>query len=90
MTRTASPLTLAAATGATAGLTALAVLVFGSAGHAETLAVAAKPLPAFVAVQHMVPVSSTELQRDGQWAGAQERSARVARVVYPSPYASPR
>ncbi|AWI87874.1 hypothetical protein [Methylorubrum aminovorans] len=90
MSRIVSPLTLAATTGAAAGFTALAVLTFGGAGHAETLPVAAKPLPAFAAVAHMVPVSSTEPQRDGQWAAAQERSARVARVVYPSPYASQR
>lgn len=90
MLRTASPLTLAATIGAAAGLTALAVLAFGGAGHAETLPVAAKPLPVFVAAQHIVPNTTTEAAQDGQGAAGQERSARVARVVYPSPNASQR
>lgn len=90
MSRAASPFTLAATVGAGAGLTALAVLVFGGDGHAETLAVTAKPLPAFAVMQHMIPVTSAAAPRDDEEMVAQERSARVARVVYPSPYASQR
>lgn len=90
MSRTASPLTLAATIGAATGLTALAVVAFGAAGHAETLAVAAKPLPAFVAVQTLLPVVSAEAPPAGAASLAQERPARVARVVYPSPYAGQR
>ena len=80
MSRTATPLTLAAAAGAGVGLTIFGVLAVAGGSHAETLI--AKSLPAMVALQSRAPALPVMGARE-----AQDRSGRVVRVVYPGHYA---